>query len=116
MVKKLVLTIVYSRDGVLPEEPPFQYIPADVSPTSRLNGQCDPLDESMMLLNEGLVSGNIVLQFEVSLLSNNIFKSLNNRYSQQLYRKKLGESMSAARMSDNLSKNRYRDISPCESS
>ena len=33
---------------------------------------------------------------------------------QQLYRKKTGESMSSARLSDNLSKNRYRDISPCE--
>ena len=68
MVKKLVLNLVYSRDGVLPEEPPFQYIPADVSPTSRINGECDPLDESMMLLHEGLESGSIVLQFEVSPL------------------------------------------------
>jgi tyrosine-protein phosphatase non-receptor type 4 len=34
-------------------------------------------------------------------------------FLQQLYRKKSGESMTAARMSDNVSKNRYRDISPC---
>ncbi len=64
-----ISNLVYSRDGVMPEEPAFQYIPADISPTSRPNGQCDPLEESMMLLHEGLESGSIISQFEVSLNS-----------------------------------------------
>jgi hypothetical protein len=62
-----ISNLVYTRDGVMPEEPAFQYIPADISPTSRPNGQCDPLEESMMLLQEGLESGSIISQFEVSL-------------------------------------------------
>jgi len=33
---------------------------------------------------------------------------------QQLYRKKLGMTTNAAQLTDNLAKNRYRDISPCE--
>jgi len=66
MVIPFFTHLVYSRDGIMPEEPAFQYIPADVSPTSRLNGQCDPLEESMMLLHEGLESGSVILQFEVS--------------------------------------------------
>ena len=33
---------------------------------------------------------------------------------QQLYRKKPGMTMSCARQPENVPKNRYRDISPCE--
>ncbi|XP_054165930.1 tyrosine-protein phosphatase 1-like [Oppia nitens] len=84
---------VYARE--VAEEPAFQYIPADVSPTSRPPNSA--LDESMALLAEGLDSGSLVLQFE------------------QLHRKKSGESTSCARLGDNLAKNRYRDISPYDS-
>lgn len=33
---------------------------------------------------------------------------------QQLYRKKPGMTMSCAKLPQNISKNRYRDISPCK--
>ena len=33
---------------------------------------------------------------------------------QQLYRKKPGMTMNAARLENNIPKNRYRDISPCK--
>ena len=35
-------------------------------------------------------------------------------FPQQLYRKKPGMTMNASRHADNIVKNRYRDISPCE--
>ncbi|XP_037562400.1 tyrosine-protein phosphatase non-receptor type 4 isoform X5 [Dermacentor silvarum] len=52
------------------------------------------LAESMLLLAEGLESGATIAQFE------------------QLYRKKADYTMKCARLPANLSKNRYRDISP----
>ncbi len=78
-----ISNLVYTRDGVMPEEPAFQYIPADISPTSRPNGQCDPLEESMMLLQEGLESGSIISQFEVSL--NQLIIPFENMISTILY-------------------------------
>ena len=87
----LTLSLVYARDA--PEEPFVQYIPLgkDLSPTAT-----SALDESIELLREALDSGALLLQFE------------------QLPRKKAGEPMTAARLPDNLPKNRYRDISPCK--
>lgn len=35
-------------------------------------------------------------------------------FFKQLYRKKPGMTMNAARLSENIPKNRYRDISPCK--
>lgn len=66
---------VYSRDittnedGHDDEEPPFQYIPVDASPSSRSRTKCDRLLESIMLLREGLESGAIIFQFEVSVVN-----------------------------------------------
>ncbi|XP_015785771.1 tyrosine-protein phosphatase non-receptor type 4 isoform X2 [Tetranychus urticae] len=85
---------IANEDGHDDEEPPFQYIPVDASPPSRSKTKCDRLLESIMLLREGLESGDMIFQFE------------------QLYRKKPGEGMTIARLPDNLYKNRYRDISP----
>jgi len=93
---ELVLVVrpnVYIGDET-PEEPDFQYIPDTHQITSSLPQGSDPLAGSMLLLQEGLDSGAALAQFE------------------QLYRKKPGMTMNAARVSDNVPKNRYRDISP----
>ena len=57
----------------------------------------DPLTQSMMLLEESLDSGAIVGQFE------------------QLYRRNPGLVMSVCHSDVNVAKNRYRDISPYDS-
>ncbi|KAH9370978.1 hypothetical protein HPB48_019095 [Haemaphysalis longicornis] len=76
------------------EEPDFQYIPdsAVAGRGNRAGGGA--LAESMLLLAEGLESGATIAQFE------------------QLYRKKADYTMKCARLPANVSKNRYRDISP----
>lgn len=51
---------------------------------------------SMQQLNDGLGSGSILTQYE------------------RLYRKNPELAISDAKNSDNLMKNRYRDISPCK--
>lgn len=90
----MILTVrpnVYVGEEV--EEPDFQYIP-DVPHVSAKVPRCDALAESMLLLSEALESGAALAQFE------------------QLYRKKPGATMNIAKYSENLAKNRYRDISP----
>ncbi|XP_076159641.1 tyrosine-protein phosphatase non-receptor type 4b isoform X2 [Alosa pseudoharengus] len=80
-------------DERLDSEPDFQYIPEQAS------GDRSALDPeawriSMQQLREGLTSGAILAQFD------------------QLYRKRPGMTMSCAKLPQNISKNRYRDISP----
>ncbi|XP_064647817.1 tyrosine-protein phosphatase non-receptor type 4-like isoform X4 [Lineus longissimus] len=92
---ELVLVVrpnVYVGDDTI-EEPDFQYIP-DTHHISSTLPQSDLLGGSLMLLQEALESGAALAQFE------------------QLYRKKPGMTMQAARQSENIPKNRYRDISP----
>ncbi|XP_045108840.1 tyrosine-protein phosphatase non-receptor type 4-like isoform X5 [Portunus trituberculatus] len=92
---ELVLTVkqnVYVPDDL--EEPPFQYIPEVLSASATIKGGVPPLQESLMLLAEGLEAGSLVAQFE------------------QLYRRKPGLTVTEARRQDNEKKNRYRDISP----
>lgn len=80
------------------EEPNFEYVPVDASPASKARVRTgDRLYESIMLLKEGLETGNATLQFD------------------QLYRKKMNESMSVSKLPENISKNRYRDIMPYDS-
>ncbi|XP_074071082.1 tyrosine-protein phosphatase non-receptor type 4 isoform X1 [Macrotis lagotis] len=74
-------------------EPDFQYIP-EKSPLDGVYQNDNALRESMIQLAEGLDSGTILTQFD------------------QLYRKKPGMTMSCAKLPQNISKNRYRDISP----
>ncbi|XP_053554063.1 tyrosine-protein phosphatase non-receptor type 4 [Bombina bombina] len=76
----------------LENEPDFQYIPEK----SSMDGSHseDALSESMIQLADGLVNGTVLAQFD------------------QLYRRKPGMTMSCARLPQNISKNRYRDISP----
>lgn len=78
------------------EEPPFQYVPEVLPTSATIKGVVPPLQESLMLLGEGLEAGSLVAQFE------------------QLYRRKPGLTVTEARRQDNEKKNRYRDISPCE--
>ncbi|XP_037562398.1 tyrosine-protein phosphatase non-receptor type 4 isoform X2 [Dermacentor silvarum] len=92
---ELVLTVkAQVPAGEQIEEPDFQYIPdsAVAGRGNRTGGGA--LAESMLLLAEGLESGATIAQFE------------------QLYRKKADYTMKCARLPANLSKNRYRDISP----
>ncbi|KAJ3592137.1 hypothetical protein NHX12_007266 [Muraenolepis orangiensis] len=74
-------------------EPDFQYIPEksaqDPCQTDQLAWR-----HSMVALKEGLLSGAILAQFD------------------QLYRKRPGMTMLCAKLPQNVSKNRYRDISP----
>ncbi|GFQ78265.1 tyrosine-protein phosphatase non-receptor type 4 [Trichonephila clavata] len=94
---ELLLTVrpnVYVGEDV--EEPDFQYIP-DARHVSSKVPRSDVLSESMLLLSDGLESGATIAQFE------------------QLYRKKPGMTMNIAKLPENLNKNRYRDISPYDS-
>ncbi|XP_073970241.1 protein tyrosine phosphatase Meg isoform X3 [Rhodnius prolixus] len=70
------------------EEPLYQYV------TDPSSGGRETLEQSMSLLREGLVSGNLMVQFE------------------RLYRKKQGLSVSIASLAHNTSTNRYTDILP----
>ncbi|XP_048038717.1 tyrosine-protein phosphatase non-receptor type 4b isoform X1 [Megalobrama amblycephala] len=74
-------------------EPDFQYIP-ETSGLEQSHSEADSLRSSIQLLKDGLSSGTVLAQFD------------------QLYRKRPGMSMSCARLPQNISKNRYRDISP----
>ncbi|XP_048834123.1 tyrosine-protein phosphatase non-receptor type 4-like [Brienomyrus brachyistius] len=77
----------------LDAEPDFQYIPEKCAQDSTLlDGEA--WRESMQQLKDGLSSGTVLAQFE------------------QLYRKRPGMTMSCAKLPQNISKNRYRDISP----
>uniref|UniRef100_A0A8B9QAG5 Tyrosine-protein phosphatase n=1 Tax=Apteryx owenii TaxID=8824 RepID=A0A8B9QAG5_APTOW len=77
----------------LESEPDFQYIP-EKSPLDGVHQDDNALRESMIQLADGLITGTVLAQFD------------------QLYRKKPGMTMSCAKLPQNISKNRYRDISP----
>ncbi|KAM8789748.1 tyrosine-protein phosphatase non-receptor type 4 isoform 5-T5 [Rhynchonycteris naso] len=80
-------------DEKLDNEPDFQYIP-EKTPLANVHQDDHSLRESMIQLAEGLITGTVLTQFD------------------QLYRKKPGMTMSCAKLPQNISKNRYRDISP----
>ncbi|KAK6631145.1 hypothetical protein RUM43_014241 [Polyplax serrata] len=80
--------VLYDTNQV--EEPAYQYVPE----VQTISNGADALSQSMLLLEDGLASGAILIQFD------------------QLYRKKPGLSTNEAKKSENQSKNRYRDISP----
>lgn len=78
----------------------------------------------MVTLKEGLSSGAILAQFDVR----RTLQLFNDKFIckhvimccvvflQQLYRKRPGMTMLCAKLPQNVSKNRYRDISPCTAS
>uniref|UniRef100_A0A3Q3JPQ7 Tyrosine-protein phosphatase n=1 Tax=Monopterus albus TaxID=43700 RepID=A0A3Q3JPQ7_MONAL len=74
-------------------EPDFQYIP-EKSPQDPTQLDQHALRDSMVTLKDTLSSGAMLAQFD------------------QLYRKKPGMTMLCAKLPQNVSKNRYRDISP----
>ncbi|XP_050686630.1 uncharacterized protein LOC126980589 isoform X5 [Eriocheir sinensis] len=92
MKKLRRLVRVYVTEDI--DEPPFQYVPEVLPSSATIKGMVPPLQESLMLLGEGLEAGSLVAQFE------------------QLYRRKPGLTVTEARRQENEKKNRYRDISP----
>nr|XP_018897637.1 PREDICTED: tyrosine-protein phosphatase non-receptor type 4 [Bemisia tabaci] len=97
-IGELVLTVkpnsVYEAGGHdVVEEPPYQYVPDPSLGIVSINGH-NALEQSMLLLADGLASGALVTQFE------------------RLYRRKSGLTMNVARKNENVNKNRYRDILP----
>lgn len=78
------------------EEPDFQYVPATPLVSPQVPGT-QALSQSMLLLDESIESGAITGQFE------------------QLYRRNTNLLMSICQREDNVCKNRYRDISPYDS-
>lgn len=72
------------------EEPNFEYIPVDASPASKQRVRTgDRLFESIMLLAEGLETGAVTLQFDVSSLS--LIDSLLFRMGEDKTRRRGGE-------------------------
>lgn len=64
------------------------------TPPSPSHPSGESLDESMIRLERGLASGTLLLQFE------------------KLQRKKAGLQISCAKLSENMEKNRYKDVLP----
>eukprot|EP00095_Tigriopus_kingsejongensis_P005119 snap_masked-scaffold759_size101470-processed-gene-0.15 protein:Tk05119 transcript:snap_masked-scaffold759_size101470-processed-gene-0.15-mRNA-1 annotation:"hypothetical protein Y032_0012g1687" len=84
------------------EEPEFQYVPETASSDPPHSSEAtsmgtDPLCQSMLLLQESIESGAVLGQFE------------------QLYRKNPTLAMSICHKHKNIERNRYRDISPYDS-
>lgn len=76
------------------EEPPYQYVP--VGEILRPPSPGNALEQSMLLLADGLASGALIAQYDL------------------LYRKHPDMSCDEAYKQKNVNKNRYRDISPCK--
>uniref|UniRef100_A0A673M4Z3 protein-tyrosine-phosphatase n=1 Tax=Sinocyclocheilus rhinocerous TaxID=307959 RepID=A0A673M4Z3_9TELE len=93
------LALLVRRKGVsLRVEPTLQLgeglaLPGEISPLSA-QPSGETLEESMTRLERGLVTGTLLLHFE------------------KLYRKKEGMSMFCAKQSENMDKNRYKDVLP----
>lgn len=94
---ELVLTI---RPNALvnfsEEEPLYQYVPeGDIGHLPHFNGDA-LFTQSLLLLSDGLGSGTLLNQYE------------------QMYRKNPDLVITEAKKQENITKNRYRDISPCK--
>ncbi|XP_039753145.1 tyrosine-protein phosphatase non-receptor type 4 isoform X2 [Pararge aegeria] len=95
---KGVLTLLVKPNAVYepetgPEEPAVCFVPLE--PLEQLEG--DPLEQSMLLLGDGLASGAALKQYET------------------LLRRLSEECSSVAKLPQNINKNRYRDIAPYDS-
>ncbi|KAK9883579.1 hypothetical protein WA026_001755 [Henosepilachna vigintioctopunctata] len=76
------------------EEPPYQYVPIEDAQTVQSS---NPLEQSMLLLADGLASGALVARYEM------------------LYRKHPDLTCEESSKPKNVNKNRYRDILPYDS-
>nr|XP_026492243.1 tyrosine-protein phosphatase non-receptor type 4-like [Vanessa tameamea] len=83
---------VYEPEESGPEEPAVCFVPLG---SGQFEG--DPLEQSMLLLGDGLASGAALKQYETLL----------RRISE--------ESASVSKLPQNINKNRYRDIAPYDS-
>lgn len=102
---KLVLVVkpnvlYQSLDELDIEEPPYQYVPAlagenNLIQSTSTSAIVDLLQQSMLLLADGLASGALIAQYEL------------------LYRKHPDLTCDESSKPKNVNKNRYRDISPC---
>ncbi|XP_018330601.1 tyrosine-protein phosphatase non-receptor type 4 isoform X2 [Agrilus planipennis] len=91
---KLVLVVkpspIYSGDEY--EEPPYHYVP--VGDVLRTPSPSNALEQSMLLLEDGLANGALITQYEI------------------MYRKHPDLMCDEAVKPKNINKNRYRDILP----
>lgn len=88
-------TLVDFSGGFL--EPIYQYVPENGNnPSIFLGAGDDAFSQSLMLLSDGISSGSLMAQYE------------------KMYRKNADLAITEARKTENLNKNRYRDISPCK--
>lgn len=85
----ILAKLIISRD-----EPLFQYVPDNKFVQSRYDTAA--FFQSILLLNDSVASGALLEQYE------------------QLYRKNPYLSITEALKPENLTKNRYKDILPCE--
>merc|ERR1719270_1384446 len=79
------------------EEPVFQYVPEKRLSPGLVGAETTPLHQSLLLPEESLESGAITRQFE------------------QLYRRNPSLAISVCHLTENAAKNRYKDISPYDS-
>uniref|UniRef100_A0A673JM34 protein-tyrosine-phosphatase n=1 Tax=Sinocyclocheilus rhinocerous TaxID=307959 RepID=A0A673JM34_9TELE len=90
------LALLVRRKGTIFVDVHGLTLPGEISPLST-QPSGETLEESMTRLERGLVTGTLLLHFE------------------KLYRKKEGMSMSLAKQSENMDKNRYKDVLPYDS-
>ena len=79
------------------EEPLYLYVPESGEHQMGSQTSGELFTQSLLLLSDGLASGTLLTQYE------------------QMYRKNADLAITEARKPANVAKNRYRDISPCES-
>uniref|UniRef100_A0A8C1J1T0 Protein tyrosine phosphatase non-receptor type 3 n=1 Tax=Cyprinus carpio TaxID=7962 RepID=A0A8C1J1T0_CYPCA len=91
------LALLVRRKGMIFVDKPLNSegltLPCEISPLST-QPSGETLEESMTRLERGLVTGTLLLHFE------------------KLYKKKEGMTMSCAKQSENMDKNRYKDVLP----
>lgn len=87
----LFISAVYDAEETGPEEPAVCFVPIG---SGKFEG--DALEQSMLLLGDGLASGAALRQYDT------------------LLRRLADESSSVSKLPQNVNKNRYRDIAPCK--